>query len=101
MQIAGLQQRGDIRAKIINPGLQPVVEHIAHHGHATLRPLPHATEVRVVELSLIAIASHQRHQQMFDCPEAHPMAGGNVAQTRLASSLSVGITASLAVGSDR
>jgi len=40
-----------------------LIEHVANHDHSTLRPLPHAAEIRVIELGLRAIAEFECAKQ--------------------------------------
>ena len=57
------QECGQLGAEGIHAGLQAMVEQAAHHCHATLRPLTHPAELRMVELRHGAVTHHQRTKQ--------------------------------------
>jgi hypothetical protein len=56
------QQADEFGAQPVYPRLQRIVEHVADHRHATLRPLSHAAELGVVELRLAPTAGDDGHQ---------------------------------------
>ncbi len=60
---AGFEQSGQFVAERVDPGLEAVIEHVADHDHAALRPLPHAAELGVVELSLTAVSLGERGEK--------------------------------------
>ena len=62
----GAKQPCELGAEGVHPRLQRVVEHVADHDHAALRPLAHAAEVGVVELRLASSAGDQRREQLYD-----------------------------------
>src|ERR1700730_13892513 len=48
---------GDLAAERVNAVFEALIEHVADHDHAALRPLTHAAEIRVIELGLRAVAA--------------------------------------------
>ena len=70
-------QRGHLR-------LEPLIEHIADHHQAALRPLTHAAEFGVIELSLATAAGHDRRQQLTGGIAADAVAAGNFRHLLLA-----------------
>jgi len=53
------QEAGDLAAERVNVVLEALIEHVADHDHAALRPLTHAAEIRVIELGLRAVAEFE------------------------------------------
>jgi hypothetical protein len=52
-----------------------MVKHVAHHGHADLRPLAHPAEVRMVELRHGTVTCRQcaKEGQNSVCTDAMPL----------------------------
>jgi len=57
------QEGGKFTAECIDAVFKALIEHVANHDHSALRPLTHASKIRVSEMSLGAIAEHQRVEQ--------------------------------------
>ena len=72
------QQVGQLVAERVDPILEPFVEHVADHDHAALRPLAHAAEVGVAELSLSALAGGERQHQRRNGVRADIVAASHV-----------------------
>ncbi|MGB8901093.1 MAG: hypothetical protein WCC90_18450 [Methylocella sp.] len=53
---------------------EALIEHVANHDHATLRPLTHASEIRVIELGLRSVAELECAEQGRHGIAADPMA---------------------------
>jgi hypothetical protein len=51
-----------------------LIEHVANHEHAALRPLTHASEIRVIELSLRSVAELECAEQGRHGIAADPIA---------------------------
>jgi hypothetical protein len=68
-------------AKRIDAMLQTMIKHVADHDHATLRPLPHAAEIGMIELCLRSVALRQRVEQHGNGVEANAMAHRGIFQT--------------------
>ena len=58
--------------------LEPVIEHVADHDHAALRPLPHTAELGMIELRLTTAASRERRQQLSDGIAADAVTSGDI-----------------------
>jgi hypothetical protein len=54
------QEVGDLAAERIDAVFEALIEHVADHDHAALRPLTYASEIRVIELGLPAVAERAR-----------------------------------------
>jgi hypothetical protein len=52
-----------------------MVEHVAHHDHAALRPLAHPAELRMVELCHGTVTCHQgtKQSQNSACTDTVPL----------------------------
>ncbi|WP_382238074.1 hypothetical protein [Hansschlegelia quercus] len=59
--------------------LETVVEHVADHQHASLRPLPHPAELRMAELRHRAAAGRKRDGHRNSCVFAEPVLAGDCA----------------------
>jgi hypothetical protein len=69
-----------IVAKRIDPMLQIMIEHVADHDHSALRPLSHAAEIGMVELSLGSIALYERAEHRDRRVETHFVAPRDILQ---------------------
>jgi hypothetical protein len=58
-----------------------MIEHVAYHDHAALRPLPHAAEIGMVELDLRSIALSKRADQRRNSIKANTIAPRHIFQT--------------------
>ncbi|TPV99596.1 MAG: hypothetical protein USCAAHI_00967 [Beijerinckiaceae bacterium] len=65
---------GDLAAERVDAVFEALIEHVADHDHAALRPLTHAAEIRVIELGLRAVATLKCAEQGRYGIAADPMA---------------------------
>ena len=68
------QEVGDLAAERIDAVFEALIEHVANHDHAALRPLTHASEIRVIELGLRSVAELECAEQGRHGIAADPMA---------------------------
>ena len=68
------QEVGDLAAERVDAVFEALIEHVANHDHATLRPLTHASEIRVIELGLRSVAELECAEQGRHGIAADPMA---------------------------
>jgi hypothetical protein len=89
------QEVGKFPAEGIDTVFKALFEHVADHDHPALRPLTHAAKIRVSELSLGAIANHQRVEQSL-----HGVATDGMAPRQSSTIASPsGVSSCIAIGS--
>src|SRR5208283_3764688 len=74
------KQRRQFVTERVNTKFQALIEHVANHDHAALRPLSHPAEIGVIELRLGSVALDERTNHADYGLEAHRMSAGDVLQ---------------------
>src|SRR5205807_6517484 len=62
-EVGSDEERGEVCTQAIDPRFEGLIEHITHHDHAALHPLPSPAQFSVVELGHRAMAVHQGTEQ--------------------------------------
>ena len=65
-------------AERVDAVFEALIEHVANHDYTTLRPLTHASEIRVIELHLRSVAELECAEQGRHGIAADPMATSQV-----------------------
>src|ERR1700730_18270610 len=68
------QEAGDLAAEQVDAVFEALIEQVANHDHAHLRPLTRASEIRVIELGLRSVAQLECAEQGRHGIAADPLA---------------------------
>jgi hypothetical protein len=80
----------DVNAERCDPGLQPIIEHVANHQHTATHPLPGSAKLRVTELRQTATAALNRLCEVCDRCRTHSMLGSKLIDVVLVQHVSSG-----------